>query len=144
YLAVRTRDWRVMLLAFLLIDAVFWMYVAMLPYIGAPVGLYALYDLWRNPRGAGRWLAVATAVLAIGFALLQFGMAPETRQLVDDMRALLGRANRVVYVDYLTEIALPHSLGLASYPITSSVLFSRIAASNYLAWAGVFVALSFL
>jgi hypothetical protein len=143
YIAVRTRDWRAMILAFLVLDAVFWMYVAILPYIAAPVGLYALYDLNRNRGGALRWLAVACAVLVAGFVLLQAGMSVETRQLVEDMRALFGRANRTVYVDFLTEIALPHSLGLASYPVTSSVLLARVPASSYLAWAGVFVAAAF-
>ena len=144
YLAIASRDWRAMLLAFLLLEAVFWMYVAMLPYIGAPVGLYALHDLWRNRRGAPRWLLTALAILAAGFVLLQLGMRHETRQLVDDMVALLGHANRTVYVDFLTEISLPHSLGLASYPITSSVWLARAPTSSWLALAGVFVAAAML
>lgn len=144
YLAVRARDWRVLVLALLLIDAVLWMYVAMLPYIGAPVGLFALYDLARNRRGALRWLAIAAGILAGGFVVLQLGMARETRQLVDDMLSLLGRANRVVYVDFLTELSLPHSLGLTSYPVTASVYLANARTSSWVALAAGFVAASFV
>ena len=142
YLAVRTRDWRAMVLAFLFLDAVFWMYVAILPYIAAPAGIYALYDLARNRRGALRWALLAAAILAFGFAALHAGTALQTRQLVGDMVSLVGRANRSVYVDFLTETALPHSLGLSSYPVTSSALVARAPVGSLVALAGVFVALS--
>ena len=144
YLAVRSRDWRVLALALVLLDAVLWMYVAILPYIGAPVGLFALYDLARNRRGALRWAATAAGILAGGFIVVQLGMERETRQLVDDMVSLLGRANRVVYVDFLTELSLPHSLGLTSYPVTSSVYLAHAPTSTWVALAAGFVAAAFV
>ena len=144
YLAIRTRDWRVLLLALLVLDATFWIYVAILPYIGAPVGLYALYDLARNRQGALRWLLIAVGVLVSGFALLQLGMMPETRQLVADILGLLGRANRAVYVDFLTEMSLPYSVGLSSYPLGSSITMARVPAASLTAFAAVFVAAAML
>jgi len=144
YLAISTRDWRLLLLSFLILDAAFWVYVMILPYIVAPIGLYAIYDAVRNPRGAARWIFTAVVIFAAGFAALQWGIARETRQLIDDITALLGHANRTVYVDFLTEMSVPYSFGLTSYPMTSSFLLSRLAAPNYVAWSIGFVALAFL
>lgn len=130
FLAVRTRDWRMLALALLVFDAIFWIYVAILPYVGAPVGAYALYDLARNRRGALRWLGVVAAVAAVGLVLVHVGMAREARQLVQDIVGLLGRANRSVYVDFLTEMSLPYSVGLSSYPLGSSLMVSRASTAS--------------
>ena len=142
FLAVRLRDWRALLLAFLVLDATFWIYVAVLPYIGAPLGLYAIYDLARNRRGALRWLAAAVALFGGTALLLQLGMGHESRQLVDDIVGLFGRANRSVYVDFLTEMSLPYSTGLSSYPLGSSLAMARVPTAVIPAVAAVYVAVA--
>jgi hypothetical protein len=144
FLAVRTRDWRVLVFALLILDATFWIYVAILPYVGAPLAAFALYDLARNRRGALRWLAVAAGVFAVGLAAIHLGMARETRQLIADIVGLLGRANRSVYVDFLTEMSLPYSVGLSSYPLASSLPMSRAPAATIVGFAMVYVAAAML
>jgi hypothetical protein len=144
FLAVRARDWRLLLLAFLLLDAIFWIYVAILPYVGAPLAAYALYDLVRNRRGALRWLAMAAGLFVACALAIHLGMAPQSRQLVAEILALLGRANRSVYVDFLTEMSLPYSVGLSSYPLGSSLPMSRVPSSSVVAFAMVYVAVAML
>jgi hypothetical protein len=146
FLAVRTRDWRLLLLAVLTLDAIFWIYVAILPYVGAPLAAYALYDLLRNRRGALRWLALAAGVFAASLLAIHLGMARESRQLVADIVGLLGRANRSVYVDFLTEMSLPYSVGLSSYPLGSSLPMTaaRVPSASLVGFAMWYVAAAML
>jgi hypothetical protein len=144
YLAVATRDWRALLFALLLIDAAFWVYVMILPYVAAPIGVYAAFDAVRRPRGAMRWIATAVGLAIIVFVSLQWGLVRETKGLVEEIVQLLGRANRTVYVDFLTDMSLPYSVGITSYPMTSNGLLTRLSAPNWPAWEIGFVAFSFL
>jgi hypothetical protein len=54
-------------------------------------------------------------------------MLDAVRTLVRDITELLGKSNKVVYVDFLTELTLPYAAGISSYPMGSSFLFNRLA-----------------
>lgn len=128
YLALTLRSWKLTLLAILLLSATFWVYVMILPYVLAPIGLFAIYDLARHRQGALRWALCVIGATVLVFGLLHLGMLDYVRQLVRDITELLGKTNRVVYADFLTELSVPYAVGISAYPMGSSFLFNWLAA----------------
>ncbi|PYQ45080.1 MAG: hypothetical protein DMF77_05350 [Acidobacteria bacterium] len=121
YVAVRRPGFRTVLLATLMVNGLYVMYTAMVPYVLAPVGVVAVYLLLTRRL---RWRAAVG--MAAGFVavslVLNWGLLP-----------FLGRAfkgwNRLVtqtlqgqyFIDFLTEQFLPLFLGLISYPTSASL-----------------------
>lgn len=139
HLALTMRSRKLVLLSMLLLSATFWIYVMVLPYVLAPIGLFAIYDLTRHREGALRWAFLAVAASVGVFLVLHLGMLGEVRQLVREITELLGRSNKAVYVDFLTELSLPYALGLSSYPLGASFLFNWLATRlNHFAAMSVF------
>ena len=118
YLLITRFSLRMLLLSTILLNSFVVMYVGMLPYAVGPVCGLGLYRLIR------RDLSIKSAVtIAGGFAsalvAVNLGMLPG---LLRVLRSWLGiDVARAYFADFVTEQFFPMFLGLAIYPIDTSL-----------------------
>jgi len=122
YLLVTKPSWRILVLSTLLVNSLYVMYAAMVPYAAAPVGVVALYLIWRKLLSFLKAAAIALGI-ALTTVLLNLG------NLKFLSAALMGWSKIVAlslqgqyFIDFLTERFFPIFFGLVSYPVGSSLL----------------------
>lgn len=122
YLLVTKSSWRILVLSTLLVNSLYVMYAAMVPYAAAPIGVVALYLVFRKELSLFKATAIA---LGIAFTTLILNLG----NLKFLAGALLGWSKIVTlslqgqyFIDFLTERFFPIFFGLVSYPIGSSLL----------------------
>jgi hypothetical protein len=123
YILVTNPSWRIFLLAGILANSLFSMYMGMLPYALTPVGGVALYQLLR-----GDFKIFLRSVVQFGgvvglMILLNAGMGKYLAGVLFGWSNLVGQTLQGQYfLDFLTEHFVPIFLGLANYPMPTSYL----------------------
>ena len=120
YLLLTRPDWRLLVSFALMANALLVVYLGMLPYAVAPLGVLGLYQLVQ------RRLAVSKlALLLAGFAavslVVNFAMIPSLYAMVRGWGNVIGQTLQGQYfLDFLTEAWFPLFLGTVLYPLQSS------------------------
>jgi hypothetical protein len=118
YLAARERSIQLALLAAMVVNAVFWIYVMALPYVLAPFGLYLVLQWFVQGRRRTIGLWIAAGVVVAFTALAHAAVIEQTARFVGDLSRLLGGLSLSgFYRDYLTEDVFVYATGLSSYSI---------------------------
>lgn len=116
YLALKEQSMKLTIFAALVTNSLVFIYVMMLPYILAPLGLYAVFKACTN-RNCAKWLLKAIAVLLLSVVIVHIGMIEQSIQFIKDLSSLLGgMAQSHYYIDFLTEYVLIYATGVSSYP----------------------------
>ncbi|MGZ5037437.1 MAG: hypothetical protein ACXWBQ_07500 [Usitatibacter sp.] len=124
YLAARERSIGLAVLAAIFLNAVFWVYVMVLPYVLAPFGLYLLLKWGVQGRRATAGLWITAAVVAAVSALTHVALAAQTVKFLADLSGLLkGIGLTGFYRDFLTEDVFIYATGLSSYSIVHNTFF---------------------
>ena len=141
YLALKEQDWKLVVFAALIINALIFVYVMMLPYIFAPMGAYAIYKLKVAGRKYAIWLLKAIGILICALLLVHAGMAKQSLQFINDLSALLaGMSQSHYYIDFLTEYVFIYATGVSSYPWSHNNFFTFLhSAAGYIFLGTAFV-----
>jgi len=122
YLLVTRPSWRILVLSTLLVNSLYVMYAAMVPYAAAPIAVVALYLILKKQLSFFKATAIA---LGIAFTTILLNLG----NLKFLAGALLGWSKIVAlslqgqyFIDFLTERFFPIFFGLVSYPVGSSLL----------------------
>ena len=133
YLLLTRPHWRLLVMFALLLNALFVVYLGMLPYAVAPLGVLGLYLL------VTRRLSLASLGVLIGgfFAvtlLVNIGMLGALFAMVRGWSNVIGQTLQGQYfLDFLTEAFFPLYLGVVVYPIQSSWAFARFGPPVFVA-----------
>jgi len=137
YLMFMRPGWRTLLLCALLVNALFVTYFAMLPYVVAPGGLFALYLIYTKRLKLARALAMAGAILGVT-VLVKLGMMGFTLEVLEAWGRAIGQtAHRQYYFDFLTEQYLPIFMGVYSYPSNPLLILWLGAAGSRILGVGI-------
>ena len=122
YLLVIRPSFRLTVLAALLVSSFFTMYMGMLAYALAPIGVLGLYMLiWREmslKRGAALVFGFIAALVVVNL-----GMLTHVARGFAGWRDLVGLSLQgQFFLDFLTEQYVPIFIGLANYPLPTSYL----------------------
>lgn len=128
YLALRERSLALALLATLVLNGIFWIYVMALPYVLAPFVLYGVIKFIKQGGPGIRWWSVGIGAFVASSAIVHFSVFAETMRFLKDLLGLMGNVGfSPYYTEYLTEEIFQYALGLTSYPLSQSVLSQEFA-----------------
>jgi hypothetical protein len=120
YIMVTRPSIRVTILAALLASSFFTMYMGMLAYALAPIGVLGLYMLITREMSIGRGLFLVGTFFAT-LTIVNLGMLGHVALGFAGWRDLVGLSLQgQFFLDFLTEQYLPIFVGLSNYPILTS------------------------
>jgi hypothetical protein len=124
YLAIKERSIKLMFLSSIVLNGIFWIYVMVLPYILAPIGLFCLISMIRDYRCQfNAWLQGLCVFVFLTF-IVHLGVAQDSFRFIHDLSDLLGKLTHShYYADFLTEEVLQYATGLTAYPLSQSMYF---------------------
>lgn len=130
YLALKERSIALICLVAIVLNGMFWLYVMVLPYVLAPLGLYGAMKFFRQGgRRLGGWLISICVVAAIS-AAVHLSVISDTKEFIKDLTELLSKLTQShYYADFLTEEVFQYATGLTSYPLSQSMLFHSVSHS---------------
>ncbi|MBI2756927.1 MAG: hypothetical protein HYX52_09490 [Chloroflexi bacterium] len=112
---------KILLFSAVLLSSMVVMYMGMLPYAVAPVGLLALYLMVRRRLSLVRAIAIGSSLL-LALVLVNIGMLQHMLSVVLGWQNIVGQALQGQYfIDFATEQFFPIFLGLAVYPVNASL-----------------------
>lgn len=120
YIVFTDPSFRVTVLAALLSNSLFFMYLGMLPYAGAPVAVLLLYMMLKRQL---KWRTLLTVALtfAVCVLLLDGKLARDFVPVVTGWANVIGQTLQGQYfISFLTEEFFPIFFGFTIYPLTSS------------------------
>lgn len=128
YLAIKERSVKLMFLSAIVLNGIFWIYVMVLPYVLAPIGLFFAVNMVRQRgRQWGAWLLGLGVFVTLTFAV-HLGVARDSLKFIQDLSELLSKLTQShYYADFLTEEVFQYATGLTSYPLSQSMYFKSIS-----------------
>lgn len=128
YITLRERSALTGCLAALVLNGIFWLYVAVIPYVLAPFAMYGALKIWKQGVKSLRWWPISIAIVISLTAFIHFCVSAESARLLQDLRSLMSNvAFSPYYTEYLTDEVFQYALGLASYPLSQSFLAKYVA-----------------
>lgn len=122
YLAITEKNFRLTVLAAILINALLFVYFGMLPYALAPLGILALYALATKQVPAAKFIALLVTFIAISL-LINVSILDAQIALIKGWTNVIGQTLQGQYfLEFLTEAFFPYFLGVVVYPGQSSML----------------------
>ncbi|MGE5617078.1 MAG: hypothetical protein ACM3X5_09200, partial [Bacillota bacterium] len=122
YLLLERPSWRLLVFFALLVNALLVVYLGMLPYALAPLGVFGLYVLATRRLPVARLLAIAAGFVAISI-VVNIGMLQSLYGMVRGWGNVIGQTLQGQYfVDFLTEAFVPYFLGIIVYPGSTSYI----------------------
>ncbi|HUQ26983.1 MAG TPA: hypothetical protein VM051_00230 [Usitatibacter sp.] len=120
FLLLTRPDARLVVLFTLLVNALLVVYLGMLPYAVAPLGILGLYLLAKR-RLSWKWLGLMLAGFAAVSLAVNFAMLPSLYAMVRGWSNVIGQTLQGQYfLDFLTEAFFPMFLGAVIYPLKTS------------------------
>lgn len=121
YLAVTRPSGKLVLLATLVVNSLYIMYTAMVPYAAGPVGAAALYLVATRRLPLGRLVKVGAAMAALSVALNAANFSFLGTALRGWNRLVSKSLQGQFFTDFLTEQFVPIFTGVVPYPMKTSV-----------------------
>lgn len=127
FLSFKERSVKLLILTGIVLNGIFWIYVMVLPYVLAPIGLFiAITFFTQRGEKIGVWLLVLGGILTLTFAV-HLGIARDSLKFMRDLSDLLSKLTQShYYADFLTEEVFQYATGLTSYPLSQSMYFHSI------------------
>ena len=138
-IAIEEKDLKLLGLSALMINALFFIYVMMVPYIVAPVFIYLMYLITVDEKEQRIWYGKFIILSIVLTLLMHLAIIGYTSTFIRDLLGLLGGMYQShYYIDFLTEFVIVYATGVTSYPWihnTSMTQFGSVMGAWYLALA---------
>ena len=129
YLLVKNPGIGLMVFYTFLINALMITYLGMLPYAGAPVVVFLIYQFATRQMPVFKFSKLFIGIILISI-VINFAMLSSLAKMVMGWGNIVGQTLQGQYfLDFLTEAFFPYFLGVSVYPFHSSWLFSHFGSS---------------
>ena len=134
YLLLTRPDLRLLVFFALLVNSLLVVYLGMLPYAVAPLGVLGLYLVLQRRLRPGRLFMIVAGFIALSLAM-NFAMLQSLYAMVRGWGNVIGQTLQGQYfLDFLTEAFFPIFLGVVIYPPNTS-WYQRLFGSDFAAIA---------
>lgn len=142
-IAIDQKSIKLLGLSALMLNALFFIYVMMIPYILAPVFIYIVYLIITENKDQKIWLIKFIGISLLITLLIHLTIISYTSLFIKDLLGLLGGMYQShYYIDFLTEFVIVYATGVTSYPWihnTATTGFGPVMAAWYLVLAGLII-----
>jgi hypothetical protein len=133
YLLLTRPDWRLLVSFALMVNALLVVYLGMLPYAVAPLGVLGVYQLVQRRLGIAKLAALAAGFIVVSL-VVNFAMIPSLYAMVRGWGNVIGQTLQGQYfLDFLTEAYFPLFLGTVLYPLQSSWYYAAFGPKFFVA-----------
>jgi len=120
YLLLTRPDWRLLVSFALMVNALLVVYLGMLPYAVAPLGVLGLHQVVKRRLPVARLGLIIAGFVAVSL-VVNFAMIASLYAMVRGWGNVIGQTLQGQYfLDFLTEAYFPLFLGVVLYPLQSS------------------------